>query len=324
MTLSRKIYFVSWTILFFSLILFHDSFSSDWELLKPVDGKKSTLKIKDKKRSYWKLSKKEPVVINVVGPASLKLITRAIVPDSTKEVIYGFVAKRDDDKRYLTGRATFLSKSISNLKNIEEQIGEPRSIVFKVPEGEHKYSFSLPKYADVGVYIRPMVIAKEVKNVSYIAYLPKSYSAEARITVNEKEYIYYKVQNGQTIDLEVIGPTRIKAISRLEFNNTMRGDQTYRVQVRNGTEKVVFTKPFVGEISATASYVKELDKTIGKGNSFYIDVPKGKHTFSVTTPDGGTSVLFRFYLPQSDLGNGSPLEGIERSTVGDIIRSVVG
>jgi hypothetical protein len=324
MTLSRKISLVSWMILSFSLLLCHNSFSGDWEFLKPVEGKKSTLKIKQDKRSYWKLSKKRSVTVEVVGPAELKVISRAILPEQTKEVIYGFATKRDNKKRYLTGRATFLSKSVSNPKKKEERIGEARSIVFDVPKGEHKYSFKLPKYADTGVYIRPMVMSKQATNTQYIAYLPKNYTEEARITVKEKEYIYYKIQNGQTIDLEVIGPTRIKAVSRLEFDNTMRGDKTYRVQVRNGSERVIFTKPFNGEISATASYVEPLDKTLGKGNTFYIDVPKGKHTFSVTTPDEGTSVLFRFYLPQSDLGNVIPTAGANRATLGEMVNSVVG
>ena len=152
------------------------------------------------------------------------------------------------------------------------------------------------------MYVRFSVLREAPPEIPYIAYLPRTFPEEIRIAVREREYIYYRVQEGQSVEIEVIGPTRIKGISRLEFDHTMRGEKPYRIQIRENNT-IISTKPFTGAISETASYVVTTNKLVGKGDTFYIDVPTGRHRYQVTTPDNGMTVLLRFYLPQSDLGN---------------------
>jgi len=275
--------------------------AGDWQLVKPKSCKTVMLKIKGKDRTYWKLTQEKPVVLKTVGPGELKVITRAVIPGDKGEQIYDFITYRDE-KRYRTARATAVSSIAKNPGREKERLGESRSVVFNIPEGEHRFRFTLPKGSKHTVYARFLVSNGKTEDVTYVAYLPRSYTEEVRIAVKEREYIYYRCQVDHPVELEVIGPTRIKGIARLEFDHSMRGDRPYRLQVSEG-DKVVQTYPFTARISGTATYTKSFNKILGKGDTFYIDVPPGKHRYRITTPDSGINVLLRFYLPQSDLGN---------------------
>ncbi|OGD53755.1 hypothetical protein A3K80_06635 [Candidatus Bathyarchaeota archaeon RBG_13_38_9] len=82
----------------------------------------------------------------------------------------------------------------------------------------------------------------------------------------------------------------------------MRGMKPYRIQVYE-LDSLIFTQPLEAHISGTAKYIKPSQNVLGAGNTFYIDVPKGKHKFSIKVPDFQYNVIFRFYIPAKDLGN---------------------
>ncbi|MFH0765791.1 MAG: hypothetical protein V2A61_05165 [Calditrichota bacterium] len=273
-----------------------------WGLIQPTQGEKISLKVNNKNLSYWELGTKTPVTVKVTGPTRIKLYTRATLPENRKEGLYGIVAHRDGKNRSYIGRATDEQNNVSNSKKTKQKIGAARAIYFKVPAGDHEYTFSLPKEAKNSVYIRIYSESQKAPKASYIAYLPQKFPEEVRIYVKETEYIYYRSVKDKPVELEIIGPTRLRGIARLEFDHSMRGAKTFRVQAREG-DKVLFTKPFTTDVSGAASYNKPNDKVIGKGENFYITVPEGKHKIVVDTPDAGLSVLFRFYIPQKDLGN---------------------
>jgi hypothetical protein len=276
--------------------------AKDWKLIKPVSGKSISLLIEDKKRSYWKISNEEPLIIKAEGPCELKILTRMVLEGKKKEGVYSFETNIDNEKQPLTARATQFTKSVTNAKFSDQRIGRGRSIIYQVPPGEHEYKFTLPDNSKQTVYARPFILKEESKKKDYIAYLPRSFPEEVRIIINEREYIYYRSKSDKPIELEVIGPAEVKCISRLEFDCTMHGNQNYRVQVAE-KDSIVLTSFFKGEISSTAMYIGNTNMVVSKGDIIFFNVPEGKHKYYITTPDLNKSVLFRFYLPENDLGN---------------------
>lgn len=318
----RKVQLVVFAVALSAILTANQVYGEQWENVKPSSGVKADLKINGKTRTYWKLEKKKATEIKLVGPAKLKVISRASIPKGKKEVVYGFISKENGTDRNLIGRGTSLAKNVSNPKEQAEKIGESRTIIYSVPDGEHSYTFALPEDQVSDVYLRFFVTAVQSENIPYIAYLPQSYPKEARITVNEREYIYYRVNKDQRVELDLIGPTQIKGISRLEYDNTMHGEKAYRVQVLNDN-KIVVTEPFMSAISATASFVETVDRKVGKGDVFYINVPKGRHKYYVTTPDQGAVVYLRFYIPQNDLGNHMPVGGSDQNNFANFVRGMI-
>ncbi len=307
---THKLLTVVFLILWFTVANGTELFASEWKLVKPVSGKKDVLEINGKKRSYWRLDKDNPLVVKTVGPGELKVYTRMELKQEQNEGIYGFITLIDGERQPLTARATEYSKSTNNPKQKNQRFGKSRKIFYDIPPGEHKFRFEVSEDSKDVIYARFLVSNQHEEEISYIAYLPRSFPEEVRITVKEREYIYYRSNISEYIELEVIGPTRVKCVSRLEFDHSMRGKKPYRVQVSQNSH-VILTDFFNAEISGTATYSEKSDKVLGKGEIFFIDVPEGKHRYQISTPDPDISVIFRFYLPEKDLGN----EDKDRSTV---------
>ena len=307
---THKILTVVYLILWFTVAIGTEAFASEWKLIKPVGGKKDILEINGKKRSYWKLDKDNSLVVKTVGPGELKVYTRMELNQKQNEGVYSFITLIDGERQPLAARATEYSKSAKNPKQKNQRLGKSRTIFYDIPPGEHEYRFKVSEDSKDVIYARFLVSNQHEEEISYIAYLPRSFPEEVRITVKEREYIYYRSNRSEHIELEVIGPTRVKCVSRLEFDHSIRGIKPYRVQVSQN-DQVILTDFFNAKISGTASYSEKSDKVLGKGEIFYIDVPEGKHRYRISTPDPDISVIFRFYLPEKDLGN----EDKNRSTV---------
>ncbi|MBM3326527.1 MAG: hypothetical protein FJY65_06065 [Calditrichaeota bacterium] len=275
-----------------------------WTSISPQNGSKSiaTLKVKDKPLSYWKLDKSTPTLIKITGPSVLKVVTRIVLPEKKNNLTYSIAVERDGNKKYKLSRSSKFTKTTTNPKNPAERIAESRSMEFKVPDGEHTFAIMTPKGDKNTIYARFFISNGKKEVVNYIDFKPVGALDNVPIVVKEQEYLYHRVQPGKPVELEVIGPTKIKAFARLEFDHTMRGDKTFRIQVSEGAN-ILQTNPFTGKISAAAAYKTKTDKLLSRGCTFYIEVPAGKHRYKIESPDPGMSVLLRFYLPHKSLGN---------------------
>lgn len=292
------------TLIAFLLIFgnFSDVFASGWDVVKPTVGKQVKLQISEKTRRYYELSQTDTTFVEVEGPTTLNILTRAVLYGKKRDVLYGMIVYRDGGDRSFIGRGSSVANAVSTLKKSDQRIAESRSVHFKVPAGKHVYSIILPKEVDKPVYARFLVPEVKKTESNYIAFLPRTFSEEVRLDIREQEYIYYRATSDSPVELDVIGTTRIRGVARLEFDHSIRGDQPYRIQISENNS-IISTIPITAKISGTASYVDPGTKVPSRGENFYINVPSGVHKYKISIPDPGISVLFRFYIPQKDLKN---------------------
>ena len=277
-------------------------YAAEWKILNYLDGKKVKLKVNNKSRSYWMLQKQDTISVKVIGPASLKAYCRAAIPSKRREVLFGLLSIMDGSDRELVGDGASQDKSVRNPKLSKQRISESRSFIYNIPSGEHEILFLAPHEVKKTLYLRFLVSTTVEDEKSWIAYLPRGFQDEVRLVIKEREYIYYRSDSSNPIELEVIGPTRIRGIARLEFDSTIRGEKSFRIQVKE-EDKILSTQPITAQVSATAKYPDASEKIPARGENFYFDVPSGKHLLEIHTPDIGISILLRFYIPQKDLGN---------------------
>lgn len=289
----------------FSLGITHKVQSKGLELISPLVGKRIKLKVGKVTRNYWEINHEDTTFVEVSGPTKLKVYTRAAMSSKRKDVLFGLVVLLDDEKRFFVGQGSSRSKTIKNPKLPKQRLSEARTFEFNVPSGEHRFSFILPSMVKHPVYSRFLIEKPETKEINYIAFLPLKAKEEIKLNIKEREYIYYQTTAENPVELEVIGPTRIRGVARLEFDHTIRGVKSFRIQVTEN-DKIIQTQPLNGQISGTATYVNRTNKIPAKGENFYLNVPEGIHRFKVRTPDKGISVLLRFYIPEKDLGNLAP------------------
>jgi len=275
-----------------------------WNIFSPkTDAEEVHITVSGKKKTYYRLSPGNPLTIEVTGPKQLRVLSRLSEADvSSKNDEYTVHLLRDGDKTLDKTFSTSVSKEAHLSRKKSARVGIGRNWTLRVPSGKHTYTFSVDEGNTVYVrfFTKPV---KKKKKVSRVPLTPTTYDAVVPLHYREKELNYYRAAAGKPVTLEVYGPTKIKVLSRLEFEPRMKGDKTYRVQVvENGD--VVRTVQVNATKSEVTKYANKTDKVPAKGESFFLEVPKGKHTYEFRVMESDFSVLFRFFIPQDDVKNG--------------------
>ena len=114
---------------------------------------------------------------------------------------------------------------------------------------------------------------------------------------------YYVSSQTHPVQLRVIGPTKLRISTRLNYDSTMKGEQKYSVSVWEA-EKKLKLKPLSTTKSVGVHY-KEMSNYIpGKVNAFFIDIPNGEHIYKFNVGETNSkSVSMKFSIPQKDLKN---------------------
>jgi len=273
----------------------------EWVTLKPTGGKKQTLTINGKKRTYYRLAPGESMQYNVSKYDKVRIITRADLKKSKlKETIYSFRLGYDAGNTQLYARATTADAKVLIGKK-KGVVGEDRILMVNNPEGGQTLKLKIGKTAKEPVYFRVQRERIEpIRKAKYVAYNPRKYDKLINLTVRENITPYYLIDKDQKLKVEVNGPTTFKALVRVMMTDDMRGDIKFPIAVyEDGKLKNTY------RISTTASEVAVLhdhpEYRPSRGDDMYIEVPKGKHTYSFALPENGKEVILRFFVPEKDL-----------------------
>lgn len=131
---------------------------------------------------------------------------------------------------------------------------------------------------------------------------PKVYKDAIKIKAGDKIRTYYSLYPDAPITLEVRGPVRLRAITRIDFNTAISRSRTYeiRVYVDGSADHLSFEKKSKPSFLSTFADLNK--KTPGKIRSIYVDIPKGKHTlvFSLETHKTDRVVRMRFLVTKEN------------------------
>ena len=279
---------------------------SDYNFVKPDKyGKSTKIQVKGKDRLYYRLDKSNPVELTIDGPAKIKVYSRLDMGKYKKDskIDYKIYCKIDEDKTHYT-RSGELSPGVKFSKSKDGKIGQGRDFTLDIAPGRHKIKLYLGSKNKQVVYIRLLQKgAKSSNTVDRVAMHPQVFTKQVKILVKENEYDYYRVGSSDSLELKVIGPSTIKVLSRLEYNVTMNGGKKYRIGVYEDG-KLINTFLKSTKLSETTVYKDDKsDLKLSIGDDFYIEVPKGEHTYTFKVKDNGRNVLLKFYLPIDDLKN---------------------
>lgn len=267
----------------------------------PVKGKAVKIIVKGKERTYYSITARNPLHIEVDGPGKLVILSRVVFPSLSSVSERYSVIVREDGKE-LKIHATQSEKSTATLKSAGGNLGRGRKTNVKIPEGMHKYEVSVESTLGNEVLVRLSFIpAKGKKNL--VSLEPLSYARVVTAVVKEKLIAYYVSSKEQPVQLRVVGPTRLKIATRLNYDSKMKGGQRYSVGVWENDKRLV-SKALATTKSVGVEYKEWKDVSPGKPVSFYLAVPKGEHHYSFRLEAGtAMSVAVKFSIPKSDLDN---------------------
>lgn len=276
---------------------------SNVKYLKPTEfQKRLTTVVAGKSRSYYSLSPVKASVISVNGPGKLQLLTRGrFLPDQAEKVSYEIVYTiNGGEPKSLRAASIVRSKKATYLNGSLGVPGELKNFEIVLGRGNHSIELKL-KDNKTPVAVQYLFTPTKEKKKEWIEFSPLRPFEPISIYSKEIAVSYFRFSNEKPVKVEIIGPTELRVLTRVEYKYQMRGRINYRIQVKeNG--KLLNTYQMSSRRSEIAEY--KTDKTLvpGKACEFVINVPAGKHLYELIPMDKDKStVLGRFLLPKADV-----------------------
>ena len=268
--------------------------AADWKSLTPTAyADRARVFVDGKERTYYRFTADEPVTFSVEGPTRIKVLTRARIPNPDDSASYGVVVTRDG--------------AVVETREFESR---PKESAFYVAFTDFRPGVIRRLYIDGyeltstgSHHVDARVFASTAERPSRVSIAPSEYGSVETLLYRDKELAYYVMTKDDLVTLDVVGPTTIKVNTRLLYDATMLGDQTYVVGVaESGSDERLYR--IDAEPSETIVCRDRGDVIPGALRHFSLEVGAGAHTYEFRLVDslaGGLAV--KFYIPRGDVPN---------------------
>lgn len=274
--------------------------AADWKSFRPADyPAKISISVSGKERTYYQFTAGEPLTFSVEGPTRVKILTRVRVPNDRETVEYGVSISRDGAHVETIEKEAYAKEGAFYVAFLNYRPGVIRRIYIDVPTGRHGYELSAVGAHSVDVRLFESAESKP----SLVSIAPLDFDSVETLYYRDKELTYYLMTKGTLMALDVVGPTSVKVNTRLLYDATMLGEQTYVVGVKaTGVPERLYR--IEADPSETVVMRDRDDIIPGALRHFMLEVPRGAHTYEFRLVDavaGGLAV--KFYIPRGDLTN---------------------
>jgi hypothetical protein len=298
----KKIHLVVMVLILFGSSAIAQSVGKTIYYKPTVCQKKVTTIISGKSRNYYSLSTESPSVINLQGPGKLKVNTRGrFVPAEKDKIGYEILYTIDGGEQKSILFTEVVRATEATYANGTLGIpGQLKEFEIDLVPGSHTIEFKLLD-SKINVAARYAFVPAKAKKQEWIAYSPITPTEPVDLISKESTTLYYRFSFEKPMKIEIIGPTELRVLTRVENHFEMKGRIHYRVQVKEA-DKVLNTYQLSSERSETAVYKDNRDLIPGKACEFVILVPQGKHNYVIFPMDEDKSTLLgRLLIPKKDV-----------------------
>ena len=271
--------------------------ASNWRAVTDIsDQSPVRVDVDGKARSYYRVAGGGEIAVWLQGPGRLKIVTRAEAPPGTGTSAVSYRLSLHEGPRLLKEQATASSLSDRSRLHGGATVCKSRTFTWAIPDGAHRIRIS--ESGAPSVLVRLLVSG----STPMISMSPLDTPRTVTVAEGEKLISYYSVFPGKPLRWRIVGPTQLELTSRLDFDATMRGDQRYRLAVReHGKPAREFE--FTTSKATTASYTDLKDRVASKMSRLVVQVEAGTHEILVElrTPATGSAEI-RARIPEPTAG----------------------
>lgn len=268
--------------------------------LKPKDaiGEISIVSI-GKTRAYYPLSSVRSSIVSIKGPGELRVLTRArFVARANEELDYRIIYKVDGTEEHMLD-VEGVARS-DNARYKDAALGNPgdsKDLTLRIGRGYHSIELtlrdSLPQ-----VSARYLFAPRKQKKTKWVSLSPISPCEPVDLFAGEGTSHYYRFSIEKPLKIEIIGPTELRVLTRVENSYNMKGQANYRLQVRQNGQ-VLQSFQLSSKRSETTSYKNNSKLVPGKAREIVFKVGKGLQQYEILPLDKGT-LLGQITFPQKD------------------------
>ena len=263
-----------------ALMLFAPSaHAGNWQAVEIIPGHTpTTVTVKEKPRSYFRVSEDSPLALAVEGPARLRLVSRAELPRGADHVVsYGVRVLEQGVllKQQFTESSPAKGVAVAGDHTVP---CKSRSMVVEIPAGSHRLAVSVSGIPSV--LIRVLLSSPARGGAKMISITPLEAPRSVTLSEGERLIPYYTTFPGRPVKLRIVGPTSLELSTRLDFDATMRGVHTYRIAVTESGNRIR-EAAFKTTKATTASYTDLKERSASKVNQVVIPLGAGVHELNV-------------------------------------------
>jgi hypothetical protein len=296
----REISQIRWGIALVTLTLFSSPLLSKPVLLAPERGSQLMLVIGDKVTPFYRLDVDSGTYVNVTGPGELRLVTRFSLPAGvTSEATWRVEVSEGTKQLTSVDRTTAVSDLI--WQGLPSRPCELFKFSLNVPEGVHRYRIGLSSSIKSFAGVRCLFSADgpvEPKSAVY----PIEMVEATSVSLKEKTLDFFLADSVRPVTVRVIGPTKLRIVTRLAYSGLMKGPQKYSA-VLTLDGKPIDRAALVTTKSPSTYFTNHKEWSVGESKTVYADVPLGTHEVSVRLGSSPAPALaVRFTIPKEDIG----------------------
>lgn len=220
---------------------------------------------------YYLLTRDMPITFSVEGPTYLRVYTRVFWPGNAgKQELYKVILQENEiDERIITMES---ERSNVTTDSRGQPVSKWRTFYIEVPEGTNRYKITHWSSPNDSILLKfTYESPKEWRDIP-----AAGYSALLEAVEEEKLVKYYEVLRDKKVTLRVQGPVNLKIVSRLNYDMSMLGEQSYSVLVNdNGRSEQENAKSYKSDITV---YENRPDIVPSNAHTFFINVGEGWHS----------------------------------------------
>jgi len=268
--------------------------------LKPKDATTEISVVSlGKTRVYYPINSKRSTIIEVKGPGDLRILTRAQFDLKAKDGLdYRIIYKVDGgEDRVFDVEGVARSTSARYKDAALGNPGDSEDLKLKIGRGYHSVEVLLGDSLPF-VSARYLFTPRQQRKTKWVTLSPLSPVEPVDLFAGEETVHYYRFSPAKPLRIEIIGPTDVRILTRVENSFNMKGRADYRLQIRQNGQ-ILQSFQLSSRRSETTTYKNNSKLVPGKAREIVLKVPKGKQQYEITPLDKG-SVLGQIMFPQKD------------------------
>jgi hypothetical protein len=220
------------------------------------------------------------------------------LPTATDELDYRVIYNLDGmGEQFLDAEG--VSRS-ANARYKDASFGAPgnsEDLTITIGAGYHSVELKLPVSVP-GVSARYLFTPRKQKKTKWVSLAPRSPVEPVDLLAGEGTAHYYRFSPERPLRIDIIGPTELRIMTRVENSFDMKGKTNYRLQIKE-EGKVLQSFQLSSTRSETTTYRNNPKLVPGKARVIVFKVPRGRQHYEIVPLDK-TSVLGQIMFPQKD------------------------
>ncbi len=262
------------------------------------------LRIGGRTSLYYRVTPGEAAEVSVRGPARVKVIVR-VEPRGDEGPVRMTVVVSEGGRR-LRRRVFETSLAPDSVRWVDGgRATRSRALTVDVGEGTHRLRIRVSGANLRAVGLRPLRKRARAGR-DQVPLAARGPVAAITVNVRERPREFYVARRGTPVRVHVVGPARLRVVTRYVYAERERGRRAYGVVVRRDGREVL-RRALTTKKSLVVECPQRPHWVFGRSRTFYVEVPRGEHEIEVEPErDRAPGIVVRFTIAREAISNGKP------------------